>query len=81
MHPDPEERNSDPTRDRPRHAHECLGVSGRGVGLRWSAAGSGALSEAVRAWDLLKEVDIIFITSTVVWPQGRLFNLVSLMAC
>ena len=29
----------------------------------------GALSVAVRAWDLLKEVTIIFITSTIVWPQ------------
>ena len=29
----------------------------------------GALSVAVHAWDLLKEVTIIFITSTMVWPQ------------
>ena len=29
----------------------------------------GALSIAVHAWDLLKEVAIIFITSTIVWPQ------------
>ena len=28
-----------------------------------------ALSVAVPAWDLLKEVVIIFITSTIVWPQ------------
>ena len=28
-----------------------------------------ALSVAVSAWDLLKEVTIIFITSTIVWPQ------------
>ena len=27
------------------------------------------MSAAVRAWDLLKEVTIIFITSTIVWPQ------------
>ena len=26
-------------------------------------------SIAVHAWDLLKEVTIIFITSTLVWPQ------------
>ena len=39
------------------------GVSG---GL---AAGLEALSAAVSAWDLLKEVTIIFITSTIVWPQ------------
>ena len=31
--------------------------------------GLGALSAAVCAWDLLKEVTIIFITSTIVWPQ------------
>ena len=31
--------------------------------------GLRALSVAVPAWDLLKEVAIIFITSTVVWPQ------------
>ena len=29
----------------------------------------GALSVAVHAWDLLKEVSIIFIASTIVWPQ------------
>ena len=31
------------------------------------AAGSGALSAAVGAWDVLKELAIIFITSTIVW--------------
>ena len=39
------------------------------MGHRWPAAGLGALSAAVHAWDLLKEVAIIFITSTIVWPQ------------
>ena len=34
-----------------------------------AAAGSSALSVAVPAWDLWKEVTIIFITSTIVWPQ------------
>ena len=34
----------------------------------WTAEGWGALSAAVHAWDLLKEVAIIFITSTIVWP-------------
>ena len=29
----------------------------------------GALSVAVNAWDLLKEVTIIFITSIIVWLQ------------
>ena len=47
------------------------GVSGGGEGGRWPAAGSGALSAAVRAWDLLKEVNTIFIASTVVWPRVK----------
>ena len=29
----------------------------------------GALSAAVHAWDLLKEVSVIFIISTIVWSQ------------
>ena len=41
----------------------------RGVGQWWPAGGLGSLSVAVHAWDLLKEVAIIFITSTVVWLQ------------
>ena len=52
-------------------AHECPGVSGGGMGHRWPAAGSGALSAAEHAWDLLKKVPIIFITSTKVWPQVK----------
>ena len=71
MHQDPGERRSDPTRDWPRLAHECPGVSSGGLGQQWPAAGSGAPSEAVRAWDLLKEVTIIFITSAIVWPQVK----------
>jgi len=39
------------------------------MGQEWPAAGSGAMSAAVHAQDLLKEVAIIFITSTIVWPQ------------
>ena len=35
----------------------------------WPAAGLGALSEAVRAWDLWMEVAVIFITSTIVSVQ------------
>ena len=31
--------------------------------------GLRALNAAVHAWGLLKEVSIIFITSTIVWPQ------------
>ena len=41
------------------------------MGQRWPAAGSGALSAAVHAWDLLEEVAIILITSAVVWSQGK----------
>ena len=68
-HQDPGERSSDPIRNWPRNAHECPGVSGRGVGQWWPAAGLGALRSAVHASDLLKEVAVIFITSTIVWPQ------------
>ena len=45
--------------------------SGGGVGQRWPAAGSGTLSPTVCAWDLLKEVATIFITSTIVWSQVK----------
>ena len=36
------------------------------MGQQWPAAGLGALSVAVSAWDLLKGVVIIYITSTIV---------------
>ena len=39
------------------------------MGGRWPAAGLGALSVAVLTWDLLTEVAIIFITSTIVWLE------------
>ena len=61
----PGERSSDPTRDWPRLGWECPGVSSGGVGQWWPAAGLGALSVAVHAWDLLRE------TSTIVWPQAN----------
>ena len=48
--------------------HPVVDVTG-GMGWRWPAAGLGALSVAVHAWDLLKEVPITFTTSTRVWPQ------------
>ena len=35
------------------------------MGQQWPAAGSGALSEGVHAQDLLKEVSIFFINSTI----------------
>ena len=68
-HQDPGERSSDPTRDWLRLAWECPGVSAEAWGQWWPAAGLGALSVAVHTWHLLKEVTIIFITSTIVWPQ------------
>ena len=39
------------------------------MGQWWPAAGLGALIVAVQAWDILKEATIIFITTTIVWPQ------------
>ena len=68
-HKDPGERCSDHKRDWPRLAYECPEVSGRCMGQRWPAAESGALSAAVCAGDLLKEVSITVITSTTVWLQ------------
>ena len=41
------------------------------MGQWWPAAELGALSAAVHAWDLLKEVAIVFITSTIVWPRSN----------
>ena len=71
MHQDPGERSSVPTRDSPRLACECPGVSSRGVGRRQPAEGSGALGAALRVWDLLKQVAIVFITSTMVWSLEK----------
>ena len=41
------------------------------MGQRWTAAWWEALSVAVCAWDILKEVAIIFITSTIIWYQVK----------
>jgi len=41
------------------------------MGQWWPAAGSGTLSVVVCEQDLLKEVAIIFITSTIAWPQVK----------
>ena len=71
MHQDPEERSSLPHEtdpDLPISVQESLAeiwVSGDLL------QGRGALSEAVLAGDLLKEVTIIFITSPIVWPQVK----------
>ena len=50
-------------------ANGCPGVSSGDVGQWRPAAGLGALSVAVHAWGLLKEVAIIFIASTIVSVQ------------
>ena len=54
----PRRRNSDHKEDWPWLAYECSRVSGRGMCWWWPAARSGALSVAVRASGLLKEVAI-----------------------
>jgi len=41
------------------------------VGRQWPASGLEALSADVPAWGILKEVTIIFITSTIVWAQVK----------
>ena len=41
------------------------------ISFKRSHAGTAALSAAMCAWDLLKEVTIIIITSTIVWPQVK----------
>ena len=48
-----------------------MSVQESSVGQQWPAAGLGALSAAEHAWDLLKEVAIIFITYTIVWHQVK----------
>ena len=40
------------------------------MGQQWPAAGLGAQSVAVCAWDISKE-DIMFIISTIVWLQVK----------
>ena len=67
-HQNPGERSSNPHREL---TCECPGVSSGGMGQGWPASESETLREAVCAWDLLKEVAIIFITSTIVWPQVK----------
>ena len=64
VHQDPGKKSSDPTRDWPGLVSESPGVSSKGMGQRGPAAGLGTLR-----WYLLKEVTIIFITSTIVWPH------------
>ena len=58
-------KKQDSSRKTSTFAHECQW---------WHATGLGVLSAAVPKWDLLKEVAIIFITFTIVWPQVRRRN-------
>ena len=60
VHQDPGEKSSDRTGDCPGVACGCLGVSVRGMGRWWPAAGSGALSEAMQAPGLWEKVSIVF---------------------
>ena len=41
------------------------------MGRQWPAAGLGALLVGEQAWDLWREVTIIFITSTIAWSQVK----------
>ena len=60
------------TQNRKTHTcYECPGVFSGGVGQQGPAPWSGALSVAVLAWDFLKEIVIILITSTLVWSQVK----------
>ena len=52
--------------DLPVSVQDSLAEAWVGGGL---LQGWGHLSVAVHAWDLLKDVTIIFITSTIVWSQ------------
>ena len=52
--------------DVPVSVQESLAEVSAGGGL---LQGLGALTVVVRAWDLLREVTITFITFTIVWPQ------------
>ena len=68
LHQNPGEKSSFSTTDWPRLACECPGVSGGSMGRWWPAEVSEALSVAMHAWNLRK--DLIFITY-IVWPQVK----------
>ena len=70
MHQDPGERSSDPKEtdpDLPMSVQESLVEAWVGGGL----LNGGGTSAAVPAWELLKEVDLIFIISTIVCSQVK----------
>ena len=56
----------EPTPDVPVSVQESPVEVWAGGGL---LQGLGAPTVVVRAWDLLREVTVTFITSTMVWPQ------------
>ena len=56
----------EPTQDVPASVQESPVEVWDGGGL---LQGLGAPTVVVRAWDLLREVTVTFITSTMVWPQ------------
>ena len=60
VHTRTQEKGAVTPQETTRLAHECPGAPSIGVGQRWPAAGLEALSAAMPAWDLLKEVTIIF---------------------
>ena len=66
--PKPRKKEQWPHKRLTQLTRECPGVSSRDAGWWWAAAGLGAVNVAVCAWNLLKEVAIIFITCTIVWP-------------
>ena len=54
--------------DLPMNVQDSLAEAWVGGGL---LQGCYTLSAAVHAWDFLKEVTIIFITSAIVWPRVK----------
>ena len=68
-HQDPGERSSDPTRDWARLAHEYPEVSGGGMGQRWPAAGSGALSACMGPFEGGR--GYLHYLHHVVWSNNR----------
>ena len=70
VHKDSGERSSDPKEtvpDLPMSVQESLAEAwvSRGLLQDWGQ------SSSMHAWDLLKEVSIIFITSTIVWTEVK----------
>ena len=71
MHTRTQEKGAETARETDPDLRMSVQESGRGVGQQWPVAGLGALSAAVCAWDLLEEVTIFFIFSTIVLVSGQ----------